>query len=105
MLHSIVLCLVDGGWSDWKVGNCSVRCGGGVKEKFRICNNPSPSCGGKQCRGMKVLNEECNEFSCDVKGLCLKLSCTFLLQSNLMKLISLSTLFYVPFVYCKVDYS
>ena len=45
--------VVDGGWSDWNTGKCSVPCGGGIKEKFRLCNNPTPSCGGKECSGKK----------------------------------------------------
>lgn len=61
--------VVDGGWSSWNVGNCSEECGGGVKEKFRICNNPAPFCGGKECSGMKVETVECNEFSCDSEGM------------------------------------
>ena len=60
---------MDGGWSDWSVGNCSVNCGGGVKEKFRVCDNPKPSCGGKECSGMKVETIECNEFSCEDEGM------------------------------------
>lgn len=59
---------MDGGWSDWKVDNCSVKCGGGTKEKFRFCDNPTPSCGGKECNGLKVESVECNEFSCDGEG-------------------------------------
>ena len=60
--------VVDGGWSDWNIGECSVACGGGVKEKFRLCNNPAPSCGGKECSGIEVESVECNEFSCDGEG-------------------------------------
>jgi len=62
------LFLVDGGWSDWKADNCSVKCGGGIKEKFRTCDNPAPSCGGKECNGLKVETTECNEFSCEDEG-------------------------------------
>ena len=60
--------VVDGGWSSWVVGNCSVNCGGGVLEKFRTCDSPTPSCGGKECSGMKVETMDCNEFSCDDEG-------------------------------------
>jgi len=55
---------VDGGWSKWIVGNCSVECGGGVMEKFRTCSDPQPSCGGKECSGDKVERLECNEHPC-----------------------------------------
>ena len=56
--------LVDGGWSNWRTGSCSVTCGGGNREKFRSCNNPTPTCGGKKCSGLAVEVEECNEFPC-----------------------------------------
>ena len=39
-------------WGDWST--CSSSCGGGVRERRRMCNNPTPSCGGLECVG----NEE-----------------------------------------------
>ena len=36
-------------WGDWS--NCSSSCGGGVKERRRQCENPSPQCGGTPCAG------------------------------------------------------
>ena len=60
-----MICLVDGGWSDWSTGSCSVTCGGGVKEKFRVCNNPTPFCQGKNCNGTNLETEECNEHPCN----------------------------------------
>ena len=56
---------MDGGWSDWSTGSCSVSCGGGVKEKFRVCNNPTPFCQGKKCNGTNLETEECNEHPCN----------------------------------------
>ena len=53
---------VDGGWSDWLIGNCSVSC---VKERTRSCNNPEPSCGGKNCSGPAVETMKCNELPCE----------------------------------------
>ena len=49
--------VVDGGngpWGNW--GNCSVSCGKnkGVRSRERLCNNPAPVNGGKDCI---VLNE------------------------------------------------
>ena len=65
LLSMSIYLLVDGGWSDWNVGSCSVTCGGGIKEKFRLCDNPTPSCGGKWCSGSNIENEECNESPCE----------------------------------------
>ena len=53
---------VDGGWSDWLIGNCSVSC---VKERTRSCNNPEPSCGGKKCSGLSIETMKCNELPCE----------------------------------------
>ena len=61
----IIVCymyVVDGGWSNWSVGNCSVAC---VKNKTRSCSNPVPSCRGKNCSGPTVEVVECNEFPCE----------------------------------------
>ena len=63
-MYNINMCLVDGGWSVWNVGSCSVTCGGGIKEKFRHCNNPTPICGGKFCNGSNTEIMGCNEFPC-----------------------------------------
>lgn len=41
-----------------------MECGGGIKEKFRSCSDPPPSCGGKECSGNKVERMECNENPC-----------------------------------------
>ena len=56
--------IVDGGWSNWSVGNCSKLCGGGNKTKIRTCSNPSPSCGGNNCIGKSVETVECNVIPC-----------------------------------------
>ena len=65
VLHDIV----DGGWSNWSVGNCSKLCGGGNKTKIRTCSNPAPSCGGNNCIGKTVETVECNTISCI--GMCI----------------------------------
>ena len=59
-----MLCIVNGGWSSWKEGQCSKACGGGVKKFTRKCSNPTPSCGGSPCRGISVRQVTCNEFCC-----------------------------------------
>jgi hypothetical protein len=55
---------VNGGWTDWSCGSCSVDCGGGTMSCSRSCANPVPSCGGLPCSGSNVKNEACNPQSC-----------------------------------------
>ena len=59
-------CSVDGGWSAWVSGACSVTCGAGTKESTRTCSNPAPSTSpkGAPCSGSAVINENCNEGEC-----------------------------------------
>ena len=61
--------VVDGGWSSWTYGPCSKTCGGGIQNYTRVCDNPKPSCGGKECDGPStdVLYKNCNDFSCSGK--------------------------------------
>eukprot|EP00121_Abeoforma_whisleri_P006214 Awhi_evm1s5646 len=42
---------IDGKWSEWSSGPCSVSCGGGSLTRERTCTNPAPANGGKQCAG------------------------------------------------------
>ena len=69
LLQLIISCIVDGGWSSWTLGPCSKTCGGGIQNYTRVCDNPKPSCGGKECDGPStdVLYKNCNDFSCSGK--------------------------------------
>ena len=69
LLPLIISCIVDGGWSSWTYGPCSKTCDGGIQNYTRVCDNPKPSCGGKECVGLKtdVLHQNCNDFSCSGK--------------------------------------
>ena len=41
---------MNGGWGVWgSFGKCSKTCGGGLKEKIRLCNKPSAKYGGLEC--------------------------------------------------------
>ena len=54
---------VDGDWklwTDW--GECSVTCGGGLRNRTRECLNPLH--GGADCVGPSEQAESCNEHPC-----------------------------------------
>ena len=59
---------VNGNYTEWKLYECSVTCGGGVGTFKRTCTNPPPSNGGKNCSelGLGPANKtaSCNEQEC-----------------------------------------
>ncbi|CAG2239823.1 unnamed protein product [Mytilus edulis] len=55
---------VDGHWGSWSTTSCSVTCGSGTKYRNRICNNPSPSDGGKHCVGEDTELSQCRLRHC-----------------------------------------
>ncbi|KAF6212098.1 hypothetical protein GE061_012618 [Apolygus lucorum] len=61
-------CPVDGGWGEWREGACSRSCGGGVRKRRRLCDNPSPSSGGKTCSGSHEDEIRCGDVPCPVDG-------------------------------------
>ncbi|XP_056893820.1 hemicentin-1 isoform X2 [Takifugu flavidus] len=63
------LCPVDGKWSSWvSWGACSVSCGGGTRQRTRLCASPAPQHGGRQCEGSDVHIDFCNSDPCPVSG-------------------------------------
>ncbi|XP_060607327.1 sushi, von Willebrand factor type A, EGF and pentraxin domain-containing protein 1-like [Ruditapes philippinarum] len=51
---------VDGGWTDYEIsGECSVTCGSGTQQMSRVCENPIPINGGKQCEGDSTKTVPC----------------------------------------------
>ncbi|KAI8494532.1 hypothetical protein Bbelb_277580 [Branchiostoma belcheri] len=69
-------CPIDGGWSDWVDGDCSVSCGDGVMTQTRTCTNPEPANGGAQCTredGTTGLAEDrtasCTQGACPIGAL------------------------------------
>ena len=60
----LLMVSVDGGWSKWTLSACSVTCGGGTLDKYRICNNPLPANDGTNCSGSSTITEPCNVNLC-----------------------------------------
>ena len=59
---------VNGNWSQWSPWQpCSVTCGGGNRTRNRACTEPRPKWEGKDCIGMNVSSEECNQHKCNGK--------------------------------------
>uniref|UniRef100_A0A3Q3W3E6 Uncharacterized protein n=1 Tax=Mola mola TaxID=94237 RepID=A0A3Q3W3E6_MOLML len=62
-------CPVDGKWSSWvSWGACSVSCGGGTRQRTRLCASPAPQYGGRQCEGNDVHIDFCNSNPCPIDG-------------------------------------
>ncbi|XP_060592574.1 SCO-spondin-like isoform X2 [Ruditapes philippinarum] len=65
----IIACPVNGGWSDWSGwGTCSSSCGGGIRNRTRLCTNPQPLYGGAQCLGNSIQSEYCGIGNCPING-------------------------------------
>ncbi|XP_071981209.1 properdin-like isoform X2 [Engystomops pustulosus] len=58
-------CTVMGGWSSWTLwSTCSVTCGKGQRRRSRLCDNPTPSCGGS------CIGESSQVDLCDTHQVC-----------------------------------
>nr|XP_023660300.1 SCO-spondin [Paramormyrops kingsleyae] len=67
--QSLPGCHVDGAWSQWGAWTqCSAPCGGGVKLRFRQCDNPTPQNGGRGCAGVAEQRKDCNSQLCTDSG-------------------------------------
>jgi hypothetical protein len=70
-LHSVYtgVAPINGGWSIWGGYNtCSKSCGDGEMKRTRVCDNPSPSFGGKECVGESVDFTPCKVSDCPLDG-------------------------------------
>uniref|UniRef100_A0A8C2F9G0 Thrombospondin-1 n=1 Tax=Cyprinus carpio TaxID=7962 RepID=A0A8C2F9G0_CYPCA len=68
-------CPISGGWGPWSPWDtCSATCGGGVQNRKRLCNNPVPMYGGKDCVGNTKGSQICNKQACPIDG-CLSNPC------------------------------
>ena len=56
--------LVDGGWSEWTLGECTVTCGGGTQTNQRLCNSPKQQGTGDYCIGLGMKSINCNQQLC-----------------------------------------
>ncbi|KAH3869415.1 hypothetical protein DPMN_032580 [Dreissena polymorpha] len=55
----------DGGWSLWQNwSTCTATCGGGLRTRERMCNNPVPSLLGRYCDGSSQMIDLCNKAPC-----------------------------------------
>ncbi|CAL4142506.1 unnamed protein product, partial [Meganyctiphanes norvegica] len=56
---------MNGMWSNWLAWSpCSRNCGGGWRHRDRVCDNPRPSNGGRDCPGPRRTREPCNTHTC-----------------------------------------
>ncbi|XP_056249535.1 thrombospondin-1-like [Seriola aureovittata] len=68
-------CPIDGGWGPWSPWDtCTVTCGGGIQTRKRLCSDPVPKYGGKDCVGDATMSHVCNKQECPVDG-CLSNPC------------------------------
>ncbi|XP_065641467.1 A disintegrin and metalloproteinase with thrombospondin motifs adt-1 isoform X4 [Hydra vulgaris] len=67
---SLIMCPVDGGWSEWdNFGPCSKTCGDGLMVRLRHCNKPLPRDGGLYCFGLNIDYRNCElDTICPVHG-------------------------------------
>uniref|UniRef100_A0A8C5R8X4 Thrombospondin-1 n=1 Tax=Leptobrachium leishanense TaxID=445787 RepID=A0A8C5R8X4_9ANUR len=68
-------CPINGQWGPWSLWDtCSLTCGGGIQKRQRLCNNPEPQYGGKECLGESGDSRLCNKHDCPIDG-CLSNPC------------------------------
>ncbi|XP_057305398.1 coadhesin-like [Hydractinia symbiolongicarpus] len=62
-------CIVHGNWGGWSsYSACPVTCGGGIRTRTRLCNNPAPANGGNICIGSSTQQLNCSTSPCIVHG-------------------------------------
>lgn len=59
--------LVNGNWGPWSPWDtCSLTCGSGSQIRKRVCNDPAPKYGGKECIGDAKETQFCNKKACPI---------------------------------------
>ncbi|CAH1773733.1 unnamed protein product [Owenia fusiformis] len=60
---------INGQWSSWASGGCSITCGdGGIETFTRSCSDPAPKDYGEYCAGEDVMESPCDFINCPVNG-------------------------------------
>ncbi|KAM9354598.1 thrombospondin-1 [Pholidichthys leucotaenia] len=68
-------CPINGGWGPWSPWDtCTVTCGGGNQKRKRLCSDPAPQFGGKDCVGEATMFRVCSNQPCPIDG-CLSNPC------------------------------
>uniref|UniRef100_A0A8C5WYJ4 Thrombospondin 1 n=1 Tax=Laticauda laticaudata TaxID=8630 RepID=A0A8C5WYJ4_LATLA len=68
-------CPINGNWGPWSPWDaCPITCGGGIQKRSRLCNNPEPKFGGKDCTDDATATQICNKQDCPIDG-CLSNPC------------------------------
>eukprot|EP00105_Crassostrea_gigas_P019111 XP_011437468.1 PREDICTED: uncharacterized protein LOC105335342 [Crassostrea gigas] len=59
------IAMVDGSWGEWgEWSSCSVTCGNGTQQRWRVCNDPAPDNGGLECPDNSTDSRPCILDSC-----------------------------------------
>jgi len=62
-------CPVHGKYSRWSdFSRCTAKCGGGKQSRIRVCSNPFPQHGGRDCVGESVETIDCGTHPCPIDG-------------------------------------
>uniref|UniRef100_A0A8C2UJN2 Hemicentin-1 n=1 Tax=Coturnix japonica TaxID=93934 RepID=A0A8C2UJN2_COTJA len=62
-------CPIHGSWGPWgSWGTCSRSCNGGQARRYRSCDSPRPSSGGRACAGADMQIQRCGTDLCPVNG-------------------------------------
>ncbi len=75
---------INGQWSTWSEwSRCTAECGGGIHDRYRLCNSPPPSRGGHECIGNHQEWRVCNNDQCQGKNtLCLCFKYLFMSKNS-----------------------
>lgn len=67
-MYTFFLAVVDGHWAHWSQFTlCSATCGTGSMVRTRVCDNPPPQFGGKDCEGTPYQEKRCKNKNCPSK--------------------------------------